>query len=388
MSSVSRQVKILGIAFLLIFLGFNGVQQYVTVYFSQAGFFRVGFYSLVLIYLFFIFSEPAAAVFISKYGAKKSLLLSSPFYSIFIFSLLLKSVPLLYIASVLLGIAAAFLWTAQTVYLIQESPEDSYGRNSGFFTFSQSLGSALSVFALGFLINRFSFRVPFLLLSFFPIFGFFLFWKLKEANEAKEKRSFNRLKFLKRALSSKTVLKLSPFFFTSNFVFGLVIGIIPIQIERTLGVAFVGILSSLFFVLPVLASYFFGWLSDIKGRGLLIFVSYILLFLGLFFASFDRNLFLISGIFLLAINSALLRPVAMALFGDISTRQNLEFLTAVFSIFQVLGVVLALLISSQFSIKMIYLISMIVSVVSFVFVLPLLALEPREIKEEIAKEVC
>ena len=78
----------------------------------------------------------------------------------------------------------------------------------------------------------------------------------------------------------------------------------------------------------------------------------------------------------------------MALFGDISTRQNLEFLTAVFSIFQVLGVVLALLISSQFSIKMIYLISMIVSVVSFVFVLPLLTLKPREIKEEIAKEVC
>jgi len=169
MNSISRQVKILGIAFLLIFLGFNGVQQYVTVYFSQAGFFRVGFYSLVLIHLFFIFSEPAAAVFISKYGAKKALLLSSPFYSIFIFALLLKSVPLLYIASVLLGIAAAFLWTGQTVCLIQESPEDSYGRNSGFFTFSQSLGSALSVFALGFLINRFSFRVPFLLLFLPPL---------------------------------------------------------------------------------------------------------------------------------------------------------------------------------------------------------------------------
>ena len=385
MNSTSRQVKILGLAFLLIFLGFNGVQQYVTVYFSQAGFFRVGFYSLVLIYLFFIFSEPAAAVFVSKYGPKKALLLSSPFYSIFILSLLLKSVSLLYIVSVLLGVAGAFLWTAQTVYLIQESREDSYGRNSGFFTFFQSLGSALGIFILGFLINHLSFKVPFLLLSFFPVFGFFL---LRRLNETEERGSFNRLRFLRKAISSKAVLRLSPFFFSSNFVFGLVIGIIPIQIERILGIAFVGILSSLFFVLPVLASYFFGWLSDIRGRGLLIFASYILLFLGLFFASFDRDLFLILGIFLLAINSALLRPVGMALFGDVSTRQNLEFLTAVFSIFQVLGIVLALLISSQFSIKIIYLISMIVSVVSFVFVLPLLALEPREIREEIVKEVC
>lgn len=385
MKSVPRQIKILSLAFLLIFLGFNGVQQYITVYFSQDGFIKVGFYSLILIYLFFIFGEPIAAVLISKYGAKKSLLFSSPFYSIFILSLFLKSIPFLYFTSILLGIAGAFLWTAQTVYLVRQSREDSYGENSGFFTSLQSFGSALSVFALGFLISRFSFKGPFLLFSLFPIFGFLLFWGLKEI---KEKSDFSRLEMLKKAAYSKTALKLSPFFFSSSFVFGLTIGIIPIQIEKELGITFVGILSSLFFVLPVFASYFFGYVSDIKGRGPLIFVSYVLLFLGLFLTSFESSVFLILGILLLAINSALLRPVGMALMGDISTKENLEFLTAIFSVFQVLGIVLALLISAHFSIKMIYLISIAVTVVSFLFVLPLLGLGSQEIKEKIAGEMC
>ncbi|PIS39668.1 MAG: hypothetical protein COT33_00810, partial [Candidatus Nealsonbacteria bacterium CG08_land_8_20_14_0_20_38_20] len=67
---------------------------------------------------------------------------------------------------------------------------------------------------------------------------------------------------------------------------------------------------------------------------------------------------------------------------------NLEFLTAFLFMIQNIGVILALLLSSQLSIKMIYPISIAVTIISFLIVLPLLKLDLKEIKEKIAQEVC
>ena len=111
--SISKEVKLLSLSFLLIFLGFNGVQQYITTFFSDIGAIDLGFQSLILIYLFFILFYPLSALFVSKYGAKRCMIISSVFYSIFILSLLSKSTVLIYFSSSLLGIAASLLWTGQ-----------------------------------------------------------------------------------------------------------------------------------------------------------------------------------------------------------------------------------------------------------------------------------
>ncbi len=385
MGSVSNGVKILSLAFLFIFFGYNGVQQYLTIYFSEANLFKVGFYSLILIYLFFGLAEPLAAVFVSKYGSKKSLLFSSLFYSIFILSLLTKSVALIYIASALLGIASAFLWTAQNTYLIRASNEKFLGENSGFFSTFQSLGSGLGVFILGFLIVKFSEQIPFLTFAIFPLIGFLLFFKLRDLGP---EQKFSRFRLLKKSILSKTALRFSSLWFGLNFVFGLVIGIMPIQIKESLGVSFIGILSSLFFILPITFSYFFGKFSDFKGRRPMIIISYILLLVGLLSMSSERAGWLVFGIVLLALNSAILKPVTLALVGDVSTKENMEFLTALFWMVQSIGVVLALLISSQFSINRVYLVSIAAIIISFLIVLPLLKLDLKKIKEKIAQEVC
>ena len=185
MNLVSKQVKILSLGFLLIFFGFGAIQYYQVVYFAQADMAEVGFWSLILIYLFLTLFCPLAAFFVSKYGAKRCMIFASLFYSLFILTLLAKSVFLVYFASILLGIAASFLWIGQNSYLIRASDKESYGADSGFFTVLTYLGGGLGVIILGFLVSQFSFRMPFLLYAVFPIFGFFSLFLLTDLRAEK-----------------------------------------------------------------------------------------------------------------------------------------------------------------------------------------------------------
>jgi|GEM_PF-825764 len=385
---INKDIKILSLAFLFIFLGFNGVQQYVTSFFSEAGIAEIGFLSLILIYLFFLLASPLAAFFVSRYGGKKSMLIASIFYFLFIASLLSKNSYLIYCTSILLGIAASLLWTGQNSFLIRASSEKSYGKNSGFFTSFQSFGSAIGVILLGFLISRFLFNLPFLFFSFFPFVGFLLLVNLKEP-ERKEEVS-NNLRLIRKAMLNLTVLRLASIYFSVQFIFGLVIGIIPIEIKNTLGTYFIGILSSLFYIFPVFFSYYFGKLSDITGRKKMIIYSLVLIIIGLCLLSFsNKGFFLISGIVLLALNSSIMRPVAAAFIGDISNKINLEFITAFFWMIQTVGVVSALLVSQLFisEIRIIYLISIFFVSLSLIVVRPLFRFKIEEIKEKLSEEI-
>jgi len=384
---MNKEIKILSLAFLFIFLGFNGVQQYVTSFFSEAGIIEVGFHSLILIYLFITLFEPFSAFFVSKYGTKISMLIGSFLFFIFIISLLSKSIYLIYLTSALLGCGASLLWMGQGSFLIKKSETNSYGKNSGFFSVFQFLGSFMGLLILGFLIKKISFKISFLFFSFLPLIGFFLIFYLKNL---KVEEKINRFRFIKKSITSLTLLKLSTFYFSIQFIFGLVIGVIPIQIKNIVGIDYVGILSSLFFILPVIFSYSLGKLSDIKGRKLMIFLSYGIIIISLSILYFSNSaFFLILGIILIALNSAILRPLSFSLVGDFTTKQNLEFVLALFWIFQNLGIVTALIISGIFiiQIKTIYLLSIFITIVSFLIVFPLLKLKFEKIKEIISQEI-
>lgn len=385
--SVSKQVKMLSLSFLLIFLGFNGIQQYITPFFSEAGMIDVGFRSLILIYLFFLLFDPLSAVFVSRYGAKKSMIIASIFYSLFIISLLSKSPYLIYLTSMLLGIAASLLWTGQNSFLIRVSDKKYYGENSGFFSSLQSLGSALGALFLGFLIAKFLFKIPFLLFSFFPLIGLLLLFNLRDV---RAEQKLDRFKLLRKSITSITALRLSSIYFSVHFIYGLVIGIIPIEIKNVLGLYYIGVLSSLFYILPILLSYFWGKLSDTKGRKKMIILSYILIIVGLLSLSVSgRAIFLILGIILLALTWTIIKPITYALVGDVSTEQNLEFLTALFWMVQGIGTVSALLLSQVFKSepKVIYLVSIFVVAASLLILLPLLKLKIEKIKEKLSQEV-
>lgn len=386
--SVNKEIKLLSLGFLLIFLGFNGVQQYITTFFSDIGLINLGFQSLILIYLFFTLFGPFSSIFVSKYGAKKCIIFSSIFYFLFIISLLSKSVILIYISSSLLGIAASLLWTGQNSYLIRASDKHTYGKNSGFFNSFFSLGSALGIFILGFLISKILFNKSFLIYSIFPIIGIIFLFKLKNL---KAEPKTNYFKLIKKSLTSKNALRLASIWFVVNFVYGLIIGIIPLEIKKSLGIPYIGILSSLFYIVPIFLSYSFGKFSDIKGRKKIILFSYGLLIIGLLSLCFSQYtfLFLIFGIILLALNWAIIKPITLALVGDVTTENNLEVLTALFWMFQNIGIVSALILSYFLKVKVIniYIISIIIITASLIILLPLFKLSTEKIKEKISQEV-
>ncbi|MFA5086931.1 MAG: MFS transporter [Candidatus Paceibacterota bacterium] len=380
----AREIKILSLSFLLIFFGFNGVQQYMTTFFSEAGIVEVGFRSLILVYLSFIVFNPFSVWLISKFGSKKCMLLSSLMYVIFILSLLTKSSWAIYGSSVLLGISASLLWMGASCYLIRVSKEDEYGKNSGIFNSFQSFGSAAGVILLGFLVSYFSFNVPFLVFSAFPILGTFFILTLEDVRIEQKK---NQFELIKKSITSKTAIRLSSIWFVANLSYGFVIGIIPIQIKDILGASFVGPLSFLFYALPILLSYFFGRLSDVHGRKIMIGFSYLLMVLGLLFLSV--KIYFVLGIILLALNTALMKPITYALIGDVTTKDNLEPVSALFWMVQNVAVVITLFVSGMFkeSINSLYYISILAIFVSALILLPFFKLELKEIKNKISQEV-
>ncbi len=385
MKNISKEVIILSLAFSFVFFGYNGVQQYLTLYFSKLNLFKVGFYSLILIYLFFILFSFLSALFVKKYGFKKPLLIASLFYSIFIFSLLTKSIFLVYLASILLGISAAFLWMGQISCLVRETEKKFYGESSGFFNTFLSLGSGLGIFILGFLIEKLKdFETPFLFFAFFPLIGAFIFLKLKEK---KPEKNLERIKFPKKLFLSKTSLQFSSLWFAQTFVFGITIGILPLQVEKALGVSFVGILSSLFLILPIIFSYLIGRLSDKIGREILIFVSYFFRLISFLFLSIPKTFYLMLGVFFLILGQIFSSPISFAIVGDVTDKKNLEFLNALFNAFSVSGVVLALSFSTLKSPKIIYLVSFLVTLISLFLILPLLKLGLEKVREKIIKEI-
>ena len=75
--------------------------------------------------------------------------------------------------------------------------------------------------------------------------------------------------------------------------------------------------------------------------------------------------------------------------GDVSTKTNLEFLTALFWMIQNVGIVGALILSQIFvaEVKIIYLISLFVIAISLIILLLLLRLGIEKIREKISQEV-
>jgi len=284
---LNRNIIFLAFGFLFIFLGYSSIQQYITTYFAQEKVVKVGFYSLILIYSFFMLTSPLASFFIRKYGAKRCMMLASLLYGFFILSLLVKSSVIVYFSSSMVGIAASLLWNGQNSYLIRASQKEYYGRNAGFFTTIISISTTIGVLAIWLLLQYSTFSEIFLFFSMFPFIGFCLLYIIEDIRVQSTKNHFITMK---KALFSLTAWRFSTIWFAFTFITGLVVGFIPLEINRVLGLSYIGPLSSAFFVIPILFSYNFGKISDNIGRKPLVIISFILAIIGLFLLYFSTIL--------------------------------------------------------------------------------------------------
>ncbi|XP_074649498.1 UNC93-like protein MFSD11 isoform X2 [Tubulanus polymorphus] len=92
-----------------------------------------GYTSLAIIYVSLAVSNWAAPSIVSVLGLKISMMVSGAIYALFIASFLKPMTWALYTTSVLVGIAAAVLWTAQGSYLTLNSDPDTIAITSGIF---------------------------------------------------------------------------------------------------------------------------------------------------------------------------------------------------------------------------------------------------------------
>eukprot|EP00026_Physarum_polycephalum_P003211 Phypoly_transcript_03221.p1 GENE.Phypoly_transcript_03221~~Phypoly_transcript_03221.p1 ORF type:complete len:498 (+),score=46.05 Phypoly_transcript_03221:115-1608(+) len=142
-ASVLKAVH-LGVGFCLLFLGFDACQDLVTTFHEKDG--SAG---LAILYVVYGISSFFAPVVVSKIGTRLSLLFASLCYVTFIVCVEPYLDFIFFPISVVEGVAAAVLWTAQPVYLSKCAPDATVlGKFSGiFYSIFQSaliLGNLLS----------------------------------------------------------------------------------------------------------------------------------------------------------------------------------------------------------------------------------------------------
>ncbi|XP_033499630.1 UNC93-like protein MFSD11 [Epinephelus lanceolatus] len=129
-------VVILGVGFLFIFTAFTtlgNVEQTVVKSLRNETFTGSGYHSLGIIYGVFSFSNLLAPTVVAVIGPKITMFLSGILYSGYIAVFINPSTWSFYFTSVLIGIGAAMLWTAQGHFLVENSEASTINRNTGVF---------------------------------------------------------------------------------------------------------------------------------------------------------------------------------------------------------------------------------------------------------------
>lgn len=92
-----------------------------------------GYVSLAIIYGVFALCNWMAPSFISMTGPRTSIVVGCACYCLFIASFLYPRTDFLYIASVIVGVGGALVWTGQGTFLTINSADETMSRNSGLF---------------------------------------------------------------------------------------------------------------------------------------------------------------------------------------------------------------------------------------------------------------
>ena len=96
-------------------------------------FHNTGYISLTIIYTVFSLANFIAPPILSMIGPRGVMFIGGCCYAAFIGSIIYPYIVTLYAASVVVGIGAALIWTAQGNFLTINSNEETIGRNSGIF---------------------------------------------------------------------------------------------------------------------------------------------------------------------------------------------------------------------------------------------------------------
>ncbi|KAM3597910.1 uncharacterized protein V6R79_011076 [Siganus canaliculatus] len=129
-------VVVLGLGFLFVFTAFTtcgNIEQTVVKSLQNGTFSGSGYHSLGIIYGIFSFSNLLAPTVVTVVGPKMAMFLSGLLYSGYIAVFIIPATWAFYLTSVLIGVGAATLWTAQGHFLVENSEASTINRNTGMF---------------------------------------------------------------------------------------------------------------------------------------------------------------------------------------------------------------------------------------------------------------
>ncbi|XP_069381662.1 UNC93-like protein MFSD11 [Paralichthys olivaceus] len=129
-------IIILGFGFMFMFTAFQtcgNIEQTVLKSFNSTEFHGSGYTSMAIIYGVFSASNLIAPSVVTLIGPQLSMFFSGLLYSSYIAMFIYPYTWSFYTASVLVGVGAAVLWTAQGNVLTINSTDNTMGRNSGIF---------------------------------------------------------------------------------------------------------------------------------------------------------------------------------------------------------------------------------------------------------------
>jgi len=364
--SKNRNLNHLSYGFALLFIAIGSILQYITPYFYAQGYENLGFRLLIILYGCIFLANFFAPYFIGRYGSQKMIVVTTILYIVSIVAMIMENELIIYAGTILLGLSGAILWNSQNNYIVGISHEENRGKNSGFFVAVYGVGYAFGIYLLGYLIGQYGYQTAFYMMIIFAFGGLWLFTQMEQLpNETLTKQnvsvfSIRSMTLLKMVLGSS---------FIQSLLFGLAISLIPLHVQMvTKDSTLVGLISAMFFLMPLFFSVFIGKISDQYGRGKIILMGVLIAIVGLMvFSSADNFWELFIGMCFVSVAQAILFPMFIALQGDVSTPKTQALVTNLFVLFKYVGMVLGVILGDLFGVEWAYLISVGIIVVVLIF---------------------
>ncbi len=305
----NKNVLFTSIGFFLVFFGFGAAQQYLVPLLKLQGKEDLALISLLLLYSSFLITGIIAPKIIDRLGLKKSVLLGSTTYWIFTLGVITNSSPILFVASVLIGVGAALLWISSGQIIADSSTKHTLGRNLGFQFSTYLLGNLFGIAFGALLLDIVTFNQFYIYFSIaiFLSLPFFVGIKLT-------KQTIPDKKFKPFYIFDKKLLFLFPIIFAAYFLMAQAFASISLIILSLFGIAYVGILSTISRISGVISAFAIGKFSDMYKKENILYVLTLIGMTGvLLFIVTSEIVFVTLGVILLGLFISAAYPVCLSL---------------------------------------------------------------------------
>ncbi|MBD3184019.1 MFS transporter [Candidatus Poribacteria bacterium] len=339
---ISRDLKILSIAFFFLFMG-SSFQQFVRPYLQestswsemQISAILITLYSVIMVWRIFIQYS------VKLLGDYFSIVLASLTYSGFVLVLYLtKQYPLVILAALVWGWGGASLWIVSSTQVLDAVSQSRYGRASGIFYGATHAGFAIGVLLLGRMGQQYGKDAILLTALTAMVIG-------NVAMLSVPRRRVNRetgIRTLFSVMRSTKAKIVSFFLFASALGFGFLLGAFT-GVARAKEESFI-YLANAAFLFPLarfIVSLVGGSISDKLGRAKTLILPFFVCSAGLFLAGLWSNIFTIGiSAFGLGLLGGLVPVAAMAIIGDSANIERRHLAFGALFFWRDLGVVFSL----------------------------------------------